>query len=588
MKDFFKYTLATITGIAIASFIGIIILFSLFGAIIASASSEKETKINAESIFVLNLTGELTEKKSSTPLLPIFYKGSSSIALDDVLSSIKKAKTHEKIKGIHLNMGPLNAGIASIEAIREALIDFQSSGKPVTAYGELYTQGMYYLASVADKIYINPQGTLDWRGMAAQPIFYTNLMNNIGIEMQVFKVGTYKSAVEPYTQEKMSQASKEQVSVFLNDIWSHTTSKVSESRSIPTNRLNMLADEVLTFKQAPYYIEQGLVDSLVYKNDVQELIKKEFNEADPSKINTLSLKQMTNLKFKISKDAKTIAIYYASGEITDIKTSYGQDVIYTSKVISDLKKLEKNEKIKGVVIRVNSPGGSAYGSEQIWHAIKELKAKKPVAISMGDYAASGGYYISSAADYIVAEPTTLTGSIGIFAMIPSAEKLLNTVGVNFDVVKTNAHSDFGGMGRKLTDSEASMLQSYVENGYELFIKRCADGRNMTSDEIKKIAEGRVWTGTRALELGLVDELGGIDRAIDKVVKEAGLETIRIRKYPAPEDVITELLNASLADAVQLAIYSKDVLKLINQTKFLEQLSQANILQARIPYTLQIQ
>ncbi len=585
MKDFFKYTLATITGFIIVNIIGIFLLFIVIGAI-AATSSEPETIVTKESVFVLNLKGQIKERAKSSTLLEIFNEDGATLSLDDIVTSIKKAKFHDKINAIHINMGSFGAGMGAVEEIRDALLDFKSSGKKITTYGDQYSQGAYYLASVADQIYINPQGNIFWTGLAAQPMFYTNLMKKVGVDMQIFKVGTYKSAVEPYTQEKMSEASKEQVSVFLTDIWDHIVDNVSIDRNISVDRLNQLADQMIAFKNGTYYLEQGLVDSIIYKNDLDDLIR--VKDKNDKKATLLSLKNMTNLHMKAHKEAQTLAVYYASGAIIDGGGNINDEVISANKVIKDLKKLEKDDKIKGVVIRVNSPGGSAFASEQIWKSIIDLKAVKPVVISMGDYAASGGYYISSAADYIVAEPTTLTGSIGIFAMIPNFEKLTEKVGLSFDVVKTNEHADFGALGRALNEKEQALLQNYINSGYELFIKRCADGRQMTSEEIKKIAEGRVWTGKRALELGLVDELGGLEVALNKLKEKAGLEIMRVKKYPAPSDLLTELLNLSIKDAVQSAVLGNDVLQIVNETKNIKLLSKESILQARIPYTVNIQ
>lgn len=586
MKDFLKYTLATITGIIATSIIGFILLFVLTIAIVASSSSDSEVKINNESILVLKLSGTLTERSGSEASLLGYLKDENNLSLDAILNAIKKAKSHDNISGIYLDMGSLNAGMSSLNEIRDALVDFQKSGKYIVSYADQYTQGAYYLASVADNLYVNPQGSIHWAGLASNPIFYTNLLKKIGVEMQIFKVGTYKSAVEPYTQEQMSAASKEQVQVFLNDIWTEIVTSVSKSRSIPEVQLNTLADQMLTFKTGDFYVKQNLADSVVYRNDINKVLE---NISGNEKIKKVTLKQMRSVKEDIHKEAKTIAIYYAEGAIVDSAPAYNNDgLINASQVIKDLKKLEKDDKIKGVVIRVNSPGGSAYGSEQIWKAIKDLKAKKPVAVSMGDYAASGGYYISSASDCIVAEPTTLTGSIGIFAMIPNTAKLTESIGITFDTVKTNKHADFGSLGRAFTPEEKDILQSYVNGGYELFIKRCADGRHMSTEDIKKTAEGRVWTGKRAQELGLVDMLGGIDEAIRLVVNDANIEHYRLKKYPAETDFFTKLINSSLSDVIETRLLSKDVKNIIDETRRLEALSKESILQARLPYTLNIQ
>ena len=529
MKDFLKFTLATVTGIILSSIVLFIIsMVTLFGIM---SASDTETIVKKNSVMMLDLNGTLVERTQEDPLgilSQLLGDGSNTYGLDDILSSIQKAKENENIKGIYLQANSLGTSYASLQEIRNALLDFKESGKFVIAYADSYTQGLYYLSSAADKVLLNPKGMIEWRGIASAPLFYKDLLQKIGVEMQVFKVGTYKSAVEPFIATEMSPANREQVTTFITSIWGQVTEGVSTSRNISVDSLNVYADRMLMFYPAEESVKCGLADTLIYRNDVRNYLKKlvEINEDDNLPI--LGLGDMMNVRKNVPKDksGNIVAVYYASGEITDYPSSAtSEDGIVGSKVIRDLRKLKDNDDVKAVVLRVNSPGGSAFASEQIWHAVKELKTKKPVIVSMGDYAASGGYYISCVADTIVAEPTTLTGSIGIFGMIPNVKGLTDKIGLSYDVVKTNKYADFGNIMRPFNEDEKSLLQMMITEGYDTFVTRCAEGRHMTKEAIEKIAEGRVWTGETAKELGLVDELGGIDKALDIAVAKGGIVTM---------------------------------------------------------------
>ena len=535
MKDFLKFTLATVTGIILSSIVLFIIsMVTLFGIM---SASDTETIVKKNSVMMLDLNGTLVERTQEDPLgilSQLLGDGSNTYGLDDILSSIQKAKENENIKGIYLQANSLGTSYASLQEIRNALLDFKESGKFVIAYADSYTQGLYYLSSAADKVLLNPKGMIEWRGIASAPLFYKDLLQKIGVEMQVFKVGTYKSAVEPFIATEMSPANREQVTTFITSIWGQVTEGVSTSRNISVDSLNVYADRMLMFYPAEESVKCGLADTLIYRNDVRNYLKKlvEINEDDNLPI--LGLGDMMNVRKNVPKDksGNIVAVYYASGEITDYPSSAtSEDGIVGSKVIRDLRKLKDNDDVKAVVLRVNSPGGSAFASEQIWHAVKELKTKKPVIVSMGDYAASGGYYISCVADTIVAEPTTLTGSIGIFGMIPNVKGLTDKIGLSYDVVKTNKYADFGNIMRPFNEDEKSLLQMMITEGYDTFVTRCAEGRHMTKEAIEKIAEGRVWTGETAKELGLVDELGGIDKALDIAVAKVGIEGYTVVSYP---------------------------------------------------------
>ncbi len=519
MKDLIKFTFASMLGVVLAGIVFTILgIVSMVGMV---ASSDTETTVKENSIFVLDLEGTLSERVQDNPFQALMGDNLQAYGLDDILASIRKAKENENIKGIYLQTAFLETSFASLEEIRHALKDFKESGKFIVAYADQYDQSMYYLASVADKIIVNPQGSIAWHGLASQPVFYKDLLKKVGVDMQIFKVGTYKSAVEPFIATEMSDANREQVSAFLNSIWSRLLEDISASRDIPVETLNRYADEMMDFQPAETYIANGLADTLMYKDGVLAYLKEMSGREEDEDLRTLSLEDMKNVKRNVplDKSGNIIAVYYAFGGIDD--TTSPEEGIDSKKVIKDLRKLREDETIKAVVLRVNSPGGSAYGSEQIWREVVLLKEKKPVIVSMGDYAASGGYYISCAADCIVADPTTLTGSIGIFGMFPNLEGLLtDKLGLHFDMVKTNPFADMGDLTRAFNDAEKAAMQNYINNGYKLFVQRCADGRGMSVEAIEKIAEGRVWTGAAAKELGLVDELGGLDKALEIAAEKA--------------------------------------------------------------------
>ena len=585
MKDFFKFTFASVLGVVLAGIIFTIIgIVSLVGMV---ASSDTETKVQENSIFVLDLEGILSERVEENPLQTLMGEEYQTYGLDDILASIQKAKDNENIIGIYLQPNVFIAEYPSLEEIRKALSDFKGSGKFIVAYADQYTQEMYYLASVADKIIVNPQGSIALHGLASQIMFYTDLMKKIGIEMQIFKVGTYKAAVEPFIATEMSDANREQISVYLNSIWERTLEDISKSRNISIERLNQYADNMMDLKMAEEYVACGLADTLMYKDGVLDYLKTMVGCEKDEKLRTLSVEDMKNVKRSIplDKSGNIIAVYYAFGEIdATIPSSEG---INPDKVINDLRKIREDESIKALVFRVNSPGGSAYGSEQIWREIALMKEKKPVIVSMGDYAASGGYYISCAADYIVANPTTLTGSIGIFGMFPNFDGLLNDkLGLHFDIVKTNKFADLGSINRPFNEGEKEIMQNYINNGYELFVKRCADGRGMSTEAIKKIAEGRVWTGAAAKELGLVDELGGLDKALEIAVQKAGVESYSVINFPSPENPIMSLLDKSKEDYIQGQI-SRTMGEYHDYIKFIQNIKDMDHIQARMPFTLNI-
>ena len=588
MKDFLKFTLATVTGIIISSvvlcFISILVVFSMV------SSLDSKTQVRKNSVMMLDLNGTLTERSQENPLDFLMKEDYKTYGLDDILSSIRKAKENEDIKGIYIQATSLGAGFASLEEIRDALKDFKESGKFIVAYGDTYTQNLYYLSSVADKVLLNPQGMLEWRGLAATPMFFKDLLEKIGVEMQIFKVGTYKSAVEPFISTEMSPANREQVNVYLSSIWEQITSSVAESRNLSVEALNKEADRMLMFYPAEESVKNGLVDTLIYKNDVRDYLKNMVGIDKDDNMPVLGIQDMINVKKNVPRDksGNVIAVYYAYGEIDGGSSASTDEGINSEKVIKDLRKLKDDENVKAVVLRVNSPGGSAYGSEQIWYAVNQLKKEKPVIVSMGDYAASGGYYIACNADTIVAEPTTLTGSIGIFGMMPNAKGLTEKLGVNFDVVKTNPYADFGNLTRPMNDGEKGLMQMYVNKGYELFLTRCSDGRGISMEELDKIAQGRVWTGSTAKELGLVDELGGLDKALEIAIAKAGVDAYTVMNYPKKEGFLESLMNTNPGNYIKARMLNGKMNDVYRQFSIIENFDKIDRIQARVPFELNIQ
>ncbi len=583
MKEFFKYVLATIVGfICVTAFMGIMSLIMFFSIM---ATSDTQPTVSDGSVLRIELNGTVSERVTENPFAELMgNKALASQGLDDLLKAIKVAKTNDKIKGIYLEGGLLSADFASLEELRKALVDFKQSKKFVVAYADQYTQGSYYLASAADKVWLNPSGMLDWHGIASQPIFFTDLMKKVGVKMQVFKVGTFKSAVEPYILTEMSEPNRQQVQSFIGDIWQHFCQDVSASRKISTDSLNAFADRYVTFAEANDYVRLKMVDELTYIDQVRTKLQK-LSQQD--KVNFISPAELAKLDVPASS-SNDIAIYYAEGTIVDVSTqsplNSTQSEIVGSKVVSDLDKLAKDESVKAVVLRINSGGGSAYASEQMWRAVQQLKAKKPVVVSMSGMAASGGYYLSCGADYIVADKTTLTGSIGIFGMVPDASELLiDKLGLHFDVVKTNVSSDFGAMGRGFNAAESAAMQNYVNRGYRLFLKRVADGRKMTPEQVDKIAQGRVWTGNQALKIKLVDKLGTLNDAVAEAAKRAKLQDYAICTFPAKTPWFEQLMNETtqrdyLEEKLQsaLGVYYEPL-------RFVSTYDKHNVLQARMFY-----
>ena len=589
MKDFLKYVLATVTGILMVAIVmGILGAISLVGL---AASSASTTEVEDNSVFVLSLSGTLEERAKDDPLAFLTGQVSENLGLDKILASIQKAKDNDNIKGIYIEAGAFAAGSpASMHAIREALLDFKKSGKWIVAYGDSYTQATYYISSVADKVFMNPQGMVDWHGLGGETYYLRDLLAKVGVRFQAVKVGKYKSAVEMLTSDHMSEYDREQTECYINGIWKVMLDDVSKSRKISVDSLNAYADRGITFADVNEFVKLKFVDKLLYTDEVKGEVKKLLKMDSDDDIKQVSLGDMDGVKGKKEKGEK-IAVYYAYGDIVDSETGgvvNDDHSIVATTVCKDLEKLMNDDDVKAVVLRVNSPGGSAYASEQIWRSVVNLKAKKPVVVSMGGYAASGGYYISCAANYIYSEPTTITGSIGIFGMFPDVSSLLtDKLAIKFDMVKTNKFADFGAASRPFNADEIALLENYIGRGYELFRKRVADGRKLPVEKVEEIAQGRVWLGNDALGIKLVDGIGSLDDAVKKAAQLAKVDEYYTTDYPdepgwfesltssvSKDNYLDEKLQETLGDYYTPFTYMKKV-------------SQQSAVQARLPYIVVI-
>lgn len=546
MKSFLKYTLASL--LALVLFVVVSTIISLVSLAGMMATDGMTASVKENTVLRINLGGVLGEQSQDIPFASLLGGSQESVpGLQTLTEAIKRAKANKKVKGIYLENAVLSGTPATVQELREALVEFKKSGKFIIAYSDNYSQSGYYISSVADKIMLNPEGMIDWHGLASEPMFFKDALAKVGVKMQVFKVGTFKSAVEPFTSTEMSEANREQVTSYLNGIWQQMLADVSTSRHISVDKLNTMADEYVGLHPASYTVDANLADTLTYIDGVKAYLKGKMGLDEDKSLTFISPKEMASAEVPEYKEEEDeIAIYYAVGDIVQSASgmsSGNSPQIVGEKVIDDLRALREDDDVKAVVLRVNSGGGSAYASEQIWREVELLKAEKPVVVSMGGMAASGGYYISSGANKIFAEPTTLTGSIGIFGMIPEASELVTQkIGVKFDVVKTNALSDMGSMSRPMNEEEGALMQAMVERGYETFTGRVAMGRKMPIEKVKEIAEGRVWTGKQAKDLGLVDQLGNLQAAIKAAAKLAKVEKYNTANYPAPQPWFQTLLN----------------------------------------------
>ena len=575
MKKFFTTTFACVLGVLIA---GILLMFLSIAALTGMVATTETTYTpQPHTILKLDL-GSVTERSQEDIMGLLLGNQQKSDGLDNILKAIETAKENKNIDGIYIDAGGLNVGIATLDRIHRALVDFKESGKFVYAYADTYSQREYLLSAAADSVMLNPVGAVDFRGLAGQVMFWKGLYDKLGIEMQILKVGTYKSAVEPYVNTRMSDANREQTIAYMTPIWNHLLEQLSKDRNLSVEQLNNLADTLLITVEAKELVNRGLIDSLLYRPQMEQFLKDKVGIDSDDDLIFASANEVASMKQPKNKAKDEIAIVYAEGGI-DLGETNG---VNTAELVEDLTKIQKDKKIKAVVLRVNSPGGSAYGSEQVWAAIEAIKAAgKPVVVSMGDVAASGGYYISCNADRIFANPTTLTGSIGIYGMIPNFEGLVtDKLGITFDGVQTNRYGNFGSFNRAMTPDEHRQMQQYIERGYELFTTRCAEGRGMSLDAIKKIAEGRVWDGQTALKIGLVDELGDLDDAIAWVAQKAGLEQYKTSSYPQQKTAVEQLFE-ELNKNVQARIAAVYLGESYKYLQTLEQCKNLDPLQCRM-------
>ncbi|MDR2119723.1 MAG: signal peptide peptidase SppA [Tannerella sp.] len=584
MKQFFKMLFASFIGTFIGIFCIVIALTVILIVCLHSASKTTYIPEQDENILKISMNGTIDDYSEENPFTVLLWD-EPELSLRNILVAINRAKTNSHIKGIYLDIGMFSTGTASLDAIRRALKDFRESGKFVVAYADSYSQGGYYLASVADRVYLNPTGVLILRGLSSETMFYKGLLQKAGIEMEVFKVGTYKGAVEPFTSNHLSDANREQITSYMGGIWKNVVNEIAADRNLAASDINRFADEGLFFADPSAAVEYGLIDSLEYRFGVETRLK-ELSGQTSSKLKSLSVSEMIKVKAPEREYRNKIAIVYAEGEILNsISAPLIVQKNITGNLADKLRELENDELVRAVVLRVNSPGGDAFVSEQIWQQVAKLNRKKPVVVSMGSVAASGGYYISCAARKIVAESTTLTGSIGIFGIFPNISGLLGKLDLTADIVKTNKYADIGEMSRPMTQEERALIQAYIERGYDLFLSRCAEGRHMSKDSIDALAQGRVWTGEQALELGLVDELGGTDRAVELAVELANIYNYTLIEAPLSDNSLKDILQKQLGEAkISMA---KDVIG-SEEYEFLDLLRQIKTtygIKARIPYDM---
>jgi len=587
MKDFFKIVFASMLGMILSFFVLLIFMVVIIAGVI-SAMDDNGVKVSSNSVIHISLDHPIQERSSKNPFDNIALGGfetNKSIGLNDILASLKRAKSDDKIKGIYLDVSSVQAGFATIEEIRNALIDFKKSGKFIIAYSEVYTQGAYYLASVADKIYLNPEGLLEFKGLGTELTFFKGALDKLEIEAQVIKVGTYKSAVEPFILDKMSDANRKQVTSFMGSLYDHFLNSVAVSRKIQKDSLFAIANQ-LKVQQAADAVTYKLADGLKYKDEVLDELRKRTGIGKDKAIKSVTLADYAKGNNPEEGDFNNrIAVVYATGEITGGEGS--DETIGSERISRAIRKARTDDKVKAVVLRINSPGGSALASDVIWREVILTKKVKPVIVSMGDVAASGGYYIACAADSIFAQPNTITGSIGVFGIIPNMQKFFNNkLGITFDRVKTGEFADLGTISRPLSDGERLIIQNEVNRIYNTFTKRVADGRKKEQTYVNEIGQGRVWSGTEALKNGLVDRLGNINDAIRSAAKMAKIKDYKLVAYPTQKAPLEAIFDSS-EDKIKDYFAKKE---LGEQYQYYQQLKSSlkfTGLQARLPYNIEV-
>ncbi len=588
MKDFFKYALATVVGIIIYMIISSLLFFGIIGAI-AAASGDKEVNVKENSILHVKLDKVIVDRASEDPFVNIDFMTmtpSSNMGLNDILSSLKRAKTDDNIKGIYLDLMFIPTGIATVEEIRNGLLDFKESGKFIYAYSNFLTQSAYYLASVADSIYMNPAGELSLKGLRAEVQFFKGAMEKVGVEPVIFRHGKFKSAIEPFMLNKMSEANKEQTLTYINSIWKHIEKGIAEQRGMSLEEVDNIVQE-LKIRNAQTAVDNNIVDALFYKDQMYDKLAKATGKDDIEDINFITLGKYKNAKTKSkSRDKRAkIAVIYAQGEVVMGKAKYGK--LASEPISKALRKARLDSSVKAIVFRVNSPGGSALASDIIWREAVLAKEQKPLIVSMGDLAASGGYYISCPADVILANPTTLTGSIGVFGLMFNNQKLMNDkLGITFDGVKTNQYADLGNPHRKMSAAEKQIIQSGVEEVYTTFITHVGQGRGMTTEAVDNIGQGRVWSGINAKEIGLVDEFGGLQKAIQIAAEKAKLDDYKLLELPKQKDKFEALLT-EFTENMKMKLLYKELGEDIKLYQQLKRVKETKGVQARMPYDVEL-
>lgn len=585
MGQFFKFTLASILGFILA---GLLLMFVSFGIIMGvAASEEEETTVVPNSILKLKLDYPLTDRKVNNPMAWLNMEElGSKPGLDDILKSIEKAATDPNIKGIYISASDIQGGIAQIEEIRNALEKFKESGKFIIAYATGYGQGAYYLASVADEVYLHPEGMILFKGLAAEVMFFKGTLEKLDVDMQVIRHGKFKAAVEPFMLDKMSDANREQNEALINSVWGDILSKISASRNINIDDLNKAADR-LSLEDPKTAVELNFVDGIKYPDEISDILKEKTNKGSDDDLEMVSIGGYTNSAyFKDSKPAKDkIAVIYAAGEI---KGGKGDGTYIGERNIREaLIKAREDERVKAIVMRVNSPGGSALVSDIIWREVVLTKEEKPVVVSMGNVAASGGYYISCAADYIYAEPTTITGSIGVFGLVPNIGSFMtNKLGVTFDEVATNENSNLMSINKPLSPYQREVIQNSIERVYDSFTGKVAEGRNMAKEDVDRIGQGRVWSGKQALEIGLVDELGGLENAISKAAELAEVETYKLKSLPTQKEPLQEIIESLTGQST--SVFMKYSLgENYKYLQLIKDMENRDVIQARMPFEMEI-
>lgn len=588
MKQFFKYVLATIVGIVISSIVIFLMFLGIVGAIVSSAD-KKEVKVEPNSILYVDLKQEIVDRGSEDPFKGFdfaSFQPNSPMGLNQILKAIANAKEDSNIKGILLELDAVNAGAATTEEIRNALIDFKSSGKFIYAYSDTYSQKAYYLASVADSVFLNPEGMIEWLGLRSEIMFFKKTLEKLGVEPQILRHGKFKSAVEPFMLDKMSPENREQTLTYVSSIWNQWVKGISETRGISADKLNSMANNMEIFN-AKKAMENKLVDGLIYKDELIATLKTKLGIEEKKDISSIELKKYFKApevaKRKFSKDK--IAVIYASGEIG--MGEGGDDNIGSEGLSRTIRKARRDSSIKAIVFRINSPGGSALASEVIWREVDLAAKVKPVIVSMGDVAASGGYYIAAPATTIMANPTTITGSIGVFGLFFNLQKALdNKLGITVDVVKTNDHADFFSVYRPMTAEEKAVGQMFIEQTYQTFIGHVSAGRGIPVEQVDAIGQGRVWSGINAKDIKLVDEFGGLTDAIKLAAEKAELENYRLVELPKQKKLFEQLMEDMSAEAKAWMLKDELGLSFKAYNRIKSMLNNQGV-QARIPYDIEV-